>query len=638
MKPNGDGLAWHALSRVLGNGPPLTKDEEKSVCELSSTFSFYVQGVLYLKLKQYDQALLKFNQGLRTCGYRDIWNIQDERWQRNRKTQQRSGPSITVKCEREPDEHLHTAVDIYTQAISLSDHFWFSCKHLSTVGELWTQAITSVEHLIRETPTPKAYCTLAMLHRSVGQYIRALEAFEDAAKSVAVSQPHPEIQQCSIQDIVEIWSSKCESALAESDISKEREYITLAIVYDPCGHDLYAKRSHVAFLQEDWVTALHDVDQCIRFRPKSPIAWKRELFVRYNKEDYDGALEFIADEVLKYEKVPVEQLADLEDGDLDITTSPYEWEHPDKSARSILTEAGHATNTMPFRLIHTPTGRVYHQSTFVTTFKKSDDYKRLLIFLATRPRMWEIIRDRVQNYFKYVMLSHRWDVPEYEPKLKDIDHKYIYDLVQPPRIDKLKGLCAAATTLGFNWTWSDTCCIDKDNPMEVQESIPSMVMWYHGSALTIVHLSDVNSPLDDSLEEIQQFTQSNWFKRGWTLQELLAPRRIIFYTKDWSLLIKNIENHKAVKPLLRLLAEATGIDQDTLQNFERGLDRPRERLRWASNRHTTREEDMAYSLMGIFALQLPVLYAEGKERALGRLLEVIVGQTGDSSILQWTGT
>ncbi|KAI5989859.1 hypothetical protein EDC04DRAFT_2588175, partial [Pisolithus marmoratus] len=197
-------------------------------------------------------------------------------------------------------------------------------------------------------------------------------------------------------------------------------------------------------------------------------------------------------------------------------------------------------------------------------------------------------------------------------------------------LGKLQAFCAAACEHGYLWAWSDTCCIDKDSSAELQEAIGSMFGWYRRSALTIVHLSDVPNT--------GSFGGSEWFRRGWTLQELLAPRTVLFYTQDWSL-YRNLtcSNHKVDATVLEELERETGIQSRFLTDFSPGMDDARSRLQWASLRCTTRSEDIAYSLFGIFDLHLPVLYGESVEKALGRLLAEIISQSGDISVLDWVG-
>ncbi|KIK17657.1 hypothetical protein PISMIDRAFT_685119 [Pisolithus microcarpus 441] len=197
-------------------------------------------------------------------------------------------------------------------------------------------------------------------------------------------------------------------------------------------------------------------------------------------------------------------------------------------------------------------------------------------------------------------------------------------------LGKLQGFCAVACGWGYSWAWSDTCCIDRHSSAEVQETIGSMFAWYRQSALTIVYLSDV--------PDTGSIGSSEWFRRGWTLQELLAPRTVLFYTQNWSL-YKNLTsaNHKEDAAVLEELARETGIEPWFLYYFSPGMGNARSRLQWASSRLTTRPEDIAYSLFGIFNLHLPVLYGESAEHALGRLLTEIVSQSGDISVLDWVG-
>ncbi|KAI5993021.1 hypothetical protein EDD15DRAFT_2441315 [Pisolithus albus] len=232
----------------------------------------------------------------------------------------------------------------------------------------------------------------------------------------------------------------------------------------------------------------------------------------------------------------------------------------------------------------------------------------------------ELIHTEVPRHFQYVTLSHRWGAGE--PSLHDVKGRKIYNMPLMGGIGKLQGFCAVAC--------DDTCCIDKHSSAEVQETIGSMFAWYRQSALTIVYLSDV--------PDTGSIGSSEWFRRGWTLQELLAPQTVLFYTRNWSR-YKNFAslNHKMNVTVLAELVEATGIEPQFLYDFSPGMDNARWRLQWASSRLTTRPEDIAYSLFGIFNVHLPVLYGESAEHALGRLLTEIISQSGDISVLDWVG-
>ncbi|KAI6014975.1 hypothetical protein F5J12DRAFT_717601, partial [Pisolithus orientalis] len=236
----------------------------------------------------------------------------------------------------------------------------------------------------------------------------------------------------------------------------------------------------------------------------------------------------------------------------------------------------------------------------------------------------EHIKTSISGYFQFVTFSHRWG--EDEPLLRDIERHPIYALSSEAGVGKLQAFCLHACERDYLWAWSDTCCIDKDSSAELQEAIGSMFAWYRRSALTIVHLSDV--PDNGSFEK------SEWFRRGWTLQELLAPRTVLFYTQNWSV-YKDLRssNHKTDVAVLEELEKVTGVESCFLSAFSPCVDDARSKLQWASKRCTTRPEDIAYSLFGIFNLHLPVLYGESAENALGRLLAEILSQSGDISIL-----
>ncbi|KAH7910050.1 heterokaryon incompatibility protein-domain-containing protein [Hygrophoropsis aurantiaca] len=286
--------------------------------------------------------------------------------------------------------------------------------------------------------------------------------------------------------------------------------------------------------------------------------------------------------------------------------------------------------SMPTRLINTGDGKIYARKELIAAFWSSEQCKALL--LNTTPQLAKsqpaYIKGVVRRYFEYAMLSHRWE--DEEPEFGDIQGN-IHLMEEPAGIGKLQRFCRTAKSLGFRWAWSDTCCIDKGSSADQEESIASMFLWYRNSAITIVYLSDVHSSSDDALK------RSLWFTRGWTLQELLAPRFIQFYKADWTLYFGGPDvNHKHVPHILDLLEAATGVDKKHIVNFHPGVENARARLRWAYKRKTAREEDIAYSLMGIFDIQIPVVYGE-KAKAFGRLLMKIVGRSGDVALFDWVG-
>lgn len=196
---------------------------------------------------------------------------------------------------------------------------------------------------------------------------------------------------------------------------------------------------------------------------------------------------------------------------------------------------------------------------------------------------------------------------------------------------KIQGFCEVARRHDFTWVWVDTCCIDKTSSAELSEAINSMYLWYNQAATCYVYLADVESLsprwyLDE--ESWDTVYRSRWFDRGWTLQELLAPRDMDFFANDWFDLGSKTS-------LEALIIKRTGIPKDALIGKPLGYFSIAERLSWAAFRETTRKEDIAYCLLGIFDIQMPLLYGEGGEGAFRRLQEELWRRSDDFTLLLW---
>ncbi|KAG0709869.1 WD40-repeat-containing domain protein [Suillus ampliporus] len=291
-------------------------------------------------------------------------------------------------------------------------------------------------------------------------------------------------------------------------------------------------------------------------------------------------------------------------------------------------------DTAPLRLFNTTTGLLCDREAQISTFKTSAEYKKLLLSTIKHPGLqMEHITEAVATYFHCVMLSHRWEGTEL--LLHDIQGKVVYKLkVAGGRgVVKLQSFCKIARDDGYHWAWVDTCCIDQNNNVELQKSLNSMFAWYRNSALTVVYLSDVPPSSKPGA-----LAKSTWNTRGWTVPEFLAPKVIRFYQQDWTPYLNDKSpNHKESAKIMHELVDATGIDARALVAFHPGMRNAREKLQWASMRVTTVQEDIAYSLFGIFGVQLPILYGEHKQNALGRLLQEIVARSGDITALDWVG-
>jgi len=223
----------------------------------------------------------------------------------------------------------------------------------------------------------------------------------------------------------------------------------------------------------------------------------------------------------------------------------------------------------------------------------------------------------------YAILSHTWG--DLEVTFQDIQ-----DLKLASRkkegFAKIVNCCRRADRDGYEWVWIDTCCIDKSSSAELSEAINSMFNWYKNSELCYVYLCDVSPKWAYNHEFTLTF--SRWCRRGWTLQELLAPRDIEFYASDWSSI-------GSKSSLSERLARITYIPPLALQGASLDDFTVAEKMSWAGSRETTRKEDRAYSLLGVFDINMPLLYGEGNN-AFRRLQEQILLQTEDYTILLWS--
>ncbi|KAI1338604.1 heterokaryon incompatibility protein-domain-containing protein [Xylariaceae sp. FL0016] len=240
----------------------------------------------------------------------------------------------------------------------------------------------------------------------------------------------------------------------------------------------------------------------------------------------------------------------------------------------------------------------------------------------------------------YAVLSHTWG--DDEVTFQDIRNDL--HLAQSKKgFAKILHACQIAQERHLQYAWVDTCCIDKASSAELSEAINSMFRWYRGAAFCIVFLFDLppalsslSSPTSLSwssaspqLDFVRDFPTCRWLTRGWTLQEMIAPPKLEFYDAGWE-----FRGYKSDWKLL--LSRETGVDVAILDDLA-GLPQipVARRMSWAAGRQTTRIEDMAYCLMGIFDVHMPMIYGEGP-KAFVRLQEEIARETSDLSLFAWT--
>ncbi|KAH7327105.1 hypothetical protein BKA65DRAFT_62245 [Rhexocercosporidium sp. MPI-PUGE-AT-0058] len=218
---------------------------------------------------------------------------------------------------------------------------------------------------------------------------------------------------------------------------------------------------------------------------------------------------------------------------------------------------------------------------------------------------------------EYAILSHRWGTEEatFEDLQKGIGTK-------KAGYEKIRFCGERARGDGLKYFWVDTCCIDKSSSTELAEALNSMFRWYRDAARCYVYLLDVSAVKqkagDTSTECTWEsaFRDSEWFTRSWTLQELLALCAVEFFSQQGKRL-----GDKEI--LGRQIQEVIGIPISALEGAPLSQFSIEERLSWAENRQTTRPEDKAYSLLGMFGIHLLPIYGEGKEHAFRRLKKEI---------------
>ena len=264
----------------------------------------------------------------------------------------------------------------------------------------------------------------------------------------------------------------------------------------------------------------------------------------------------------------------------------------------------------------------------------------------------------------YAVLSHVWDAEE--QGFQDIQEihrrsdaarsnhlRFIFAMVRTlvtrtspldaisPKIRKFCNLCAQN---GYKWGWVDTCCIDKSSSAELSEAINSMFRYYSLALVCYVYLSDVNkdSPEEWLVSEEEEeeawkkrfygwkkeFQDSSWHNRGWTLQELIAPQTVLFFSRSW-----NIVGSRS--GLAKVLERPSRVPEAVLRGEKQVKEYSiAERMSWAAERETTRVEDEAYCLMGLFNVNMPTLYGEGR-KAFQRLQKEIMQRSPDTTLFAW---
>lgn len=230
-----------------------------------------------------------------------------------------------------------------------------------------------------------------------------------------------------------------------------------------------------------------------------------------------------------------------------------------------------------------------------------------------------LTEDLDNNLPPYAILSHTWGADGDEVTFDDLTLQSYHS---KPGYSKIRFCSNQAKKDNLENFWVDTCCINKKDQNEFSKSINSMFRWYRNAERCYVYLSDVSHYPDNNHRNGDSepkrswkpdFRKSRWFTRGWTLQELIAPPSVEFFSREG----ERLGNKETLE---QLIAEITGLPITALRGTPLSRFTLDERIKWSAKRNTKNAEDKVYCLFGIFNIYLPVFYGEG-EKALERLKE-----------------
>jgi hypothetical protein len=235
------------------------------------------------------------------------------------------------------------------------------------------------------------------------------------------------------------------------------------------------------------------------------------------------------------------------------------------------------------------------------------------------PGEFSLIQVASHDIHPYAILSHTWTGEE-------VTYQELINGTGKSKLgyEKIKLCGEQAIRDGLQYFWVDTCCIDKTDRDELSKAVNSMFRWYLNAKKCYVYLTDVSIPDENTNVQASQsaweaaFRNSRWFTRGWTLQELIAPAIVEFFSQEGKLIGDK-------KSLEKPIAEITKIPVQAVRGNPFSEFSIAERKKWAAHRQTTEEEDLVYCLMGLCEVSMPTIYGEGKEAALKRLEMTVKG-------------
>ncbi|KAI5996844.1 hypothetical protein F5J12DRAFT_346351 [Pisolithus orientalis] len=400
------------------------------------------------------------------------------------------------------------------------------------------------------------------------------------------------------------------------------QYSAALSLKPPSPAGLFLKRSRTRAAKGLWENALQDANEAVKVDPSNPLGHEAKHAALHGAQRYDEAIDAFKSmlHVIEQSHDPV------------IRELRKNYISPSEIIATIDLVVHGILRNCPLVVIDVNTGCLCDGPERMCLFKAHPLFKELVSSMTRGVENEPVLRV-VSSFFEYVMLSHVWQGLN-EPSFQDIkvEFKSVWDLPDTPLNEKLRNFCQETRRLGYRWAWSDTCCIDKSMDVILNHSLMSMYKWYADSAATLVFLADVAHP-----SKPRDLAHSVWMTRAWTLQELLAPNVIFFYDSEWEPYLGDTDsNHKESPEIMEELADAIKVSDETIVTFSPDDLGVREKLRLASTRNATVEEDIAYSLIGVFKSEIRPHYDEGAD-ALGHLLEEIVDRSGEVTVLAWSG-
>ncbi|QIX01517.1 hypothetical protein AMS68_007034 [Peltaster fructicola] len=236
----------------------------------------------------------------------------------------------------------------------------------------------------------------------------------------------------------------------------------------------------------------------------------------------------------------------------------------------------------------------------------------------------------VRETCEYAILSHRWIEEEVgdEITFATLEHAKTNGPTsrQAASWSKMEKACEQARNDRLKYIWIDTICIDKNDIQELGRSLNSMFDWYARAKICYVYLQDAKR----TIQRAGTNYYSEWFERGWTLQELLAPSEMVFYDMDWCRLGTRTE-------LAPHLSNASKIDVDYLKrpgSFREAS--VATKMSWMAGRSTKYVEDITFSMLGILNVKLPYIPAEGAQAFFRLQSELLKSEAFDESLFAWS--